>query len=246
MLRQLLAIGSIAVGWPQETGIVRRLKKKRHPGLVPGSPETGRAINVRRFRRCLFREIPGQARDDASPSTFFYRAGLNLAALAFVSLPFISLAAATDAPLLVVEPSATAQAVPGAGFSNFPENAVTRVGENTTGQHVDAPTNPANPPTPANPAAASGAETPANPASPTPPANPISTLWPRNTVEIFMPSCAGFHVELVKPCLCVITRLMTTMPHDEFLKESEKGTLESDPRLLTIRTDCATAPKQKE
>ena len=178
--------------------------------------------------------------------------------------PFCALAQSySSAPLMVVgEGTAPAQAsalapsakpaapapspVPGAGFPNFPEAAITRIGETTTGQHVDAPASPAAPAAPANPPTAANAATPPNPASPTPPANPTSKLWPHDTIPIFMPSCTGLHVEFVQPCTCVITRLMLAMPHDEFLAKSEQGTIEQDPRLIRIRHDCATAPQKKE
>ena len=175
--------------------------------------------------------------------------------LPLLFLPLAALAQSySNAPMVVVgdgAPAATTKPattnpVPGAGFPNFPENAITRVGENTTGQHIDAP---ANPPSPVSPAAApSGpaATTPANPSSPASPKSPINKLWPRNTVEIFMPPCTGLRPQFFVPCTCVISKLMLTMPHDEFLAESEAGTIENDPRLIRIRTDCATAPQKKE
>ncbi len=66
-------------------------------------------------------------------------------------------------------------------------------------------------------------------------------------MRIFMPACVGYHpVQLAKPCACVITKLVAAMPHDEFLAKSESGLIESDPRLLTIRQECATAPVRKD
>jgi hypothetical protein len=50
----------------------------------------------------------------------------------------------------------------------------------------------------------------------------------------------------VVPCTCTITKLMVAMPHDEFLKKSEDGTIEQDQRLINIRSECATAPQRKE
>lgn len=129
---------------------------------------------------------------------------------------------------------------------NFPEAAITQVGENTTGQHVDTPANPPSPTAPPNPSTPATPPNPGAPASPTPPAKPVSKLWPRNTIEVFMPSCTNLHIEFVKPCTCVITQLMMQMPHDEFLAKSEAGTIEQDPRLLKIRTDCVTAPQRKD
>ena len=136
-----------------------------------------------------------------------------------------------------------ARPVPGRGFANFPENAVSRIGENTTGQHLDAPAAPGTNLSPAS------APTPANaptPASPTPPSSPAAKLWPRDARKIFMVSCVGFHEEFIVPCNCVINRLIATMPHDEFLRESEAGTIENDERITKIRTDCATTPQPKK
>lgn len=65
-----------------------------------------------------------------------------------------------------------------------------------------------------------------------------SKLWPRDSVPIFMTRCTKFHTEAVKPCSCIITRVMTEMTHDEFMKISESGNVEKDARLLAIRTDC--------
>lgn len=174
-------------------------------------------------------------------------------------LPFAALAQShSNAPMVVVGegspvPSQAAPAAapaqaraPAAPFPNFPEIAITRVGENTTGQHVDTPQSPATPASP--PAVAAGATpvTPTNPASPPAPKSPVSKLWPRDTIEIFLPPCTGLRPQFVVPCTCVITKLMVEMPHDEFLAKSEAGTIEQDPRLQRIRRDCATAPQKKE
>ena len=129
---------------------------------------------------------------------------------------------------------------------NFPAWAVTQVGEKTSGQHVDTPATPTSPASPTAAPTANAAPTPATPASPAAPKSPISKLWPRDTVQIFMPSCIGFHVELIPVCTCVITNLMVKMPHDEFLAESENNTIESDPRLIQVRQDCVSKPRQKE
>lgn len=165
----------------------------------------------------------------------------------------------SNAPLVVIgegaaakpAPTASAAAAPAtgsiAGFPNFPEIAITRVGEKSNTEHVDPPANPPSPSAPA--AAASGASTPAtpaNPASPIAPKSPVSKLWPRDTVQIFVPPCTGLRPQFVIPCTCVITKLMVAMPHDEFLAKSEAGTIEQDPRLQRIRQDCAAAPQKKE
>ena len=98
-------------------------------------------------------------------------------------------------------------------LSNFPEQAITHIGD-------------AKPEKPAAPA--------------------VSKLWPRDTVQIFMPRCTALKQPFIAPCNCVITKLMAAIPHDEFLKKSEDGSIEQDPRLIQIRTDCATAPQRKE
>lgn len=148
------------------------------------------------------------------------------------------------APTAKVEPAP--QPVPGKEFPNFPEAAITRVGENTTGQHLDVPATPASPASPAAPA--SGPAAPAAPGAPQAevPVSPVSKLWPKDTIQVFMPSCTGLRVQYVKPCTCVITQLMVAMPHDEFLKKSADGTIEQDERLKQIRLDCATAPQKKD
>lgn len=133
--------------------------------------------------------------------------------------------------------------MPAAAFPNFPEAAITRVGTNTGGAEGANPDNPKPAPTPA---AAPAAPMPVTPASPPTPKSPISKLWPKDTIQIFMPPCTGLRPQFVVPCTCTITRLMAEMPHDEFLAESEAGTIEQDPRLQRIRLDCATSPKKKE
>ena len=183
-----------------------------------------------------------------------HRIYLTLLAFLALSLPLLVTAEPySSSPMVIVGEgapkevaSAAAKPVPGAEFPNFPENAITRVGENTTGQHVDAPANPASPTAPTAAAAAASPTNPANPASPPTPASPVNKLWPRDTIQIFMPACAQLHIQLIQPCTCVITKLMVEMPHDEFLKKSEDGTIEQDGRLTRIRTECATTPKQKQ
>jgi hypothetical protein len=174
-----------------------------------------------------------------------------LAILILTALPLTALAqTGPNVPVIIVENGnqlgvqpapEIAKPVPGRGFANFPDIAVTRVGENTTGQHIDPPaTTSIEAPT------APLAPVPATPASPTPPAAPAAKLWPRDTIALFMPSCMGFYPQFASPCMCVITHMMSAMPHDEFLRESEAGTVEQDQRLITIRTNCASAPKQKQ
>ncbi len=173
-----------------------------------------------------------------------------------LALPLTALAQPySNAPVVIVgegapapKPTVTAAASAGGSvreFPNFPDAAVTRVGQASNSDYVPPPQNPANPPAPAGPSAAPIPANPQAPASPLSPASPISKLWPRNTIEIFMPPCTGLRPQFVVPCTCTITKLMATMPHDEFLAESDSNTIESDPRLIKIRTDCATAPQQK-
>lgn len=156
----------------------------------------------------------------------------------------------STAPIIVDTSSPAAPAAaeaplaPGALPPNFPEAAITRVGENSTGQHVDSPDSPPSPTAPVAPDAPTS-NAPANPASPTPPPSPINKLWPRNTVTVFLPSCTTYHTELVSPCTCIITRLMAEMPHDEFLRLSEAGTIEQDARLITIRQQCLGTPDRR-
>jgi len=145
-----------------------------------------------------------------------------------------------------IAPVAAPTRNPDAAFPNFPEIAITRVGENTSGQHVDVPATPPSPPTPQAANAAGSPQTPANPAAPSAPKSPVSKLWPRDTVEIFIPPCTGLRPQFLVPCTCVITKLMVEMPHDEFLAKSENKSIEQDPRLIRIRRDCATAPQKKE
>jgi hypothetical protein len=146
-------------------------------------------------------------------------------------------------PAAVAEPAASKPIITPASAQHFPAAAITRVGEVTGGTQVETPVTPASPANPANPAAATPAATPASPASP---ANPVSKLWPKDTVPIFMTSCVGFSPVKIKPCSCVITQLMTTMGHDEFLAKSENNTIEQEPRLQQIRLNCATAPQKKD
>ena len=172
-------------------------------------------------------------------------------------LPFVALAQShSNAPMMVVgegavaktqaAPATTQARDPAAVFPNFPEVAITRVGENTTGQQVAVPPTPASPASPAAVGAGASPTAPANPTAPPAPKSPVSKLWPRDTVEIFIPPCTGLRPQFLIPCTCVITKLMVEMPHDEFLAKSEAGTIEQDPRLIRIRRDCATAPQKKE
>lgn len=176
-----------------------------------------------------------------------------LSILILTALPLVALAqTGPNVPVIIVDqgsqlgvqadPAIANKPVLGRTLASFPDIAVTRVGENTTGQHVDAPPAPG-----ANlaPAAAPAAPTAVTPASPMSPSSAVSKLWPRDTIALFMPSCVGYYPQFGQPCMCVITQMMSTMPHDEFLRESEAGTIETDPRLIKIRTDCASAPKKQ-
>ncbi len=121
-------------------------------------------------------------------------------------------------------------------LNNFPEWAVTRVGAATGGTDQDIAPTPAAPTTPS--AGSTPAVAPA-PATPAAPASATAKLWPVDTVPIFMKSCVNFQPKLVVPCNCVIGRLMLAMPHDEFIKLTAQGTVEQDPRLQNILTECA-------
>jgi hypothetical protein len=151
-------------------------------------------------------------------------------------------AAPASAPPANAARTAASNATPGVWTPDFPETAVTRIGENSTGQQVDMPANPPNPATPTAP----DAPTPDTPAAPASPPSPISKLWPRDTVPIFLQSCTGFHPELIDPCTCVITQLMSQMGHDEFLQLSESDAIEHDPRLINARQQCIPGPKHKD
>lgn len=181
----------------------------------------------------------------------------SLAFIIVFLLPLTALAQThSNAPMLVIGEGAVktppvAAATPAqpaiAAFPNFPEIAITRVGEKTAGQAVAVPPTPASPAPPS--AAASGTAAPTNPSNPTAPAtpvSPVSKLWPRDTIQIFIPPCTGLRPQFVVPCTCVITKLMLEMPHDEFLAKSANNSIEQDPRLMRIRRDCATTPQKKE
>ncbi len=78
------------------------------------------------------------------------------------------------------------------------------------------------------------------------PARAIDPRWPKDTTKTFLPSCTGLRPQFVTPCTCIITQLMEAMAHDEFIRKSEAGTLEDDPRLQQIRLDCVVKPGRKE
>lgn len=72
-----------------------------------------------------------------------------------------------------------------------------------------------------------------------------STAWPADTVPLFVASCAAMHRELDKPCQCVIQNVMRDIPHNEFLKLSKSGSVESDERYQRARRLCiGTVPQQ--
>ncbi len=137
----------------------------------------------------------------------------------------------TAAPAVVAAPAGTTSntaTTPADALANFPAQAITSVGTNSSPQKL--PTTPA--------AAPAKAITPATNET-------VSKLWPSDTRKIFMPRCTSLKAQFIEPCSCVITKLMTAMTHDEFLKKSGDGTIEKDQRLIQIRRDCATAPKRK-
>ncbi len=154
-------------------------------------------------------------------------------------------AAPTTTPAAAPAPAASELAAQKAAAS-FPDWAVTQIGQKTSGVDNGVVAPPASPANPAAPASAQNPANPASPATPASPANPAAKLWPKDTVPIFLQSCANFHVELIAPCSCVITNLMLSMGHDEFLAKSEAGTIEADARLIKARSECATAPQRKE
>lgn len=154
-------------------------------------------------------------------------------------------------------PSATAAAAPEASAAatipetppippNFPDWAVSQAGQHSSG-NVE-PVRPPRPESPESPARATAPASPPGadkPASPAAPEFPTGKLWPRDTVPIFVKSCIGFHLELIPACTCVITELMATMPHDEFLKLSADGSIENDGRVVHARQNCIAAPTRK-
>ncbi len=176
--------------------------------------------------------------------------------LILLATPISAMAAGySNAPLLVVGDSASAGAAtppaPAAPAPNqtfapdFPEWAVTKVGENSAGNENPVPGAPAAPSGPQGPATAQPAPTASAPATPVPPASAADKLWPKDTLPIFMKSCMGFHLELAGACSCVITNLMVAMPHDEFLRLSADGSIERDARLIEIRQRCVATPRRE-
>jgi hypothetical protein len=162
-----------------------------------------------------------------------------------LAVPFAALAQGYSHAPIIVEAAPPASANLAVLPPSFPDWAVTKAGENTTGQQVVQPAAPANPANPTTPAAANAAATPATPTAPPSPESPASKLWPRDTVPIFMQSCVGFHPELVSACSCVITHLMPALPHDEFLRETADDTIEKDPRVIDARMSCVGSPHQR-
>jgi hypothetical protein len=70
--------------------------------------------------------------------------------------------------------------------------------------------------------------------------------WPRDTVRHFVLTCATTHKELVEPCRCAIRGLMERIPHDEFLRLSDDGTIIGDARYQEARKACVGKPQQAE
>ena len=99
---------------------------------------------------------------------------------------------------------------------------------------------------PAQPAAPKQANIPVNPESPPSPKSPLAKLWPADTVPVFVLACAQFHKELIAPCKCTITKLMTAMPHDEFLALSAENVIEQDQRYLNSRRACIGTPRTRQ
>lgn len=179
-----------------------------------------------------------------------------------LTAPIAAMAQYSNAPMLVVQaggnnvpapapavaaaaPAAPQVAQAGIYTPDFPEWAVTKAGENSSGGNPvpDAPSAPASAPVADTPAKAPEAPAAAAPAAP---ASPINKLWPIDTIPIFMRSCMGLHIELAAPCKCTIVNLMVAMPHDEFLRKSADGTIEQDPRLSAIRFKCLGTPQRTE
>lgn len=57
----------------------------------------------------------------------------------------------------------------------------------------------------------------------------------------FVKGCAGSDPAKEGPCTCVINKVSTTIPYDEFVRNATSGdvkTLLNDPRVVQIITDC--------
>ncbi len=181
--------------------------------------------------------------------------------LLLATAPIAAFAQYSNAPMIVVgqqgapvaapanpsEPTAAPAAIaPSQAFTpDFPEWAVTKAGENSSGGNP-VPAAPANTNQAPQAGQAPAPNSAAAPAAPAAPAGPADKLWPIDTLPIFMRSCVGFHIELVAGCKCTIVNLMTQMPHDEFLRLSADGSIENDKRLIAIRYKCIGTPGQKE
>ena len=74
----------------------------------------------------------------------------------------------------------------------------------------------------------------------------VSKLWPRDTAEIFIRACAGFHAEYIAPCNCIISGIMDQMTHPEFMDLHARNAFDQDPRIQKVTYTCATKPKQKQ
>ena len=73
----------------------------------------------------------------------------------------------------------------------------------------------------------------------------VQSVYARDTVDIFMRSCAGIHVEWMPACRCVIDGTMRQMTHEEFMQLSTTGGIEKDPRMANLRLQCATQPQKR-
>jgi hypothetical protein len=192
------------------------------------------------------------------------RASLLIASIFLLSCPVLA-AAADDSPIIIVGNPAGAEArpaakpegktVPPAGpvaaasaeaiTQSFPAWAVSKAGADTSGQGAAIPAAPASPESAAIPAAPAFPPSAGAPQPPAAPSSPLNRLWPRDTVPIFMRSCTGLHIELIPACQCVISKMMLSMPHDEFLTLSAGNRLDSDPRILAIRQGCLGTPGER-
>jgi hypothetical protein len=89
-------------------------------------------------------------------------------------------------------------------------------------------------------------ESPATPPAPETTDSPISRLWPRDTVPIFVTSCSHLNPQAMAPCRCIITEVMASMMHDEFMRLSDAKLIESDSRYLAARERCIPQSTQQK
>lgn len=137
----------------------------------------------------------------------------RFAFILIAALPLLAHAEYSRAPLLVVKPEPVRPAV-------------------DESLRPTAPT-----PAPVAPEAPK-VESPAKPEASEHPPSPFAKLWPKDTVPIFVTRCTRFHLEMLKPCVCIITNVMTSIPHNEFMELNAKNTMETDPRIVAIQQKC--------